>query len=130
MATGIRVVIPFTTPELTRAALKAAARFCRQAIVVAVDVVPFPCPLDQSLVDESHLERQLLHVVQGTTVPVRVRVVRARDFDSAYQSVLKPDTVILIATKRHWWRTCEEKLARRLLRAGHDVVVISARGAI
>ena len=44
------LAIPYTTPELTRAALRQAG-FCSDLDVrislVDVQVVPFPCPIDQ-----------------------------------------------------------------------------------
>jgi len=126
----LSIVIPYTTPELTKAALDAAGVLCRKlstrATLVAVDIVPFPCPLHQTLVDPKHLERQLLELVRGTTIPVRVILLHARDLDVAYRRVLKPDSLILIATRHNWWRRPGKKLARRLIRAGYNVVIVSA----
>src|SRR5205814_6673731 len=56
------LVIPFTTPELTRAALR-HARVCSgldvHVSLVDVQVVPFPCALDQPAVNNEYSQRRL-----------------------------------------------------------------------
>jgi hypothetical protein len=82
------VVIPFTTPELTLAALRHAG-VCTDLNVhvslVDIQVVPFSCPMDQPP---------------------------------------KPASLVILATKKRWWRTREQKLACALQTAGHRVMLL------
>src|SRR5437879_827819 len=63
IGTGVLwVVIPFTTPELTRAALRHAGVCSDLDVHVAlvdIQVVPFPCPLDQPPINREFSERRL-----------------------------------------------------------------------
>jgi hypothetical protein len=124
----LELVIPYTNPESTRTALDAAARLAHglDALValVAVHVVPFPCPLSRPLVDVEHLRRELLALIGSLSMPVRVSLILARDRELALARILKPRSIVLIATRRRWWRTAEEKLARSLARAGHNVTIL------
>jgi len=124
----LRLVIPYTTHELTRGALEGAVKLARglgaDLTLVAVQVVPFPCPLSRPTVDPDHLKRELLTVAKTSSLCTRILVVRARDRETGFSSALAPDSLVLVATKRRWWRTAEEKLARSLARAGHSVALI------
>jgi hypothetical protein len=128
-ARQLQLVIPYTTSELTRTALDAAPKLAREldaeATLIAVHVVPFPCPLDRPTVDPDCLRRKLLAVAKSAAIPVRAVLVYARDWETGFQRVLKPGSLILVATNRRVWRTAEEKLARRLALAGHSVAVLS-----
>jgi len=93
----LQLVIPYTTPELTRAALKSAAMFTHdlRAVVrlVGVHVVPYPCPLDHPDVANEHLKTKLAAVAQVSALPVRAEVVYGRDRQEAFRHVLKPTAV-------------------------------------
>jgi|SRR5207244_628695 len=59
ITTGVlRVVVPYTTPELTRAALRDAG-VCSDLDVhvhlVDIQIVPFPCPLNQPPDEVNHV---------------------------------------------------------------------------
>src|SRR5215471_2584543 len=63
------MVIPYTTPELTRAALRHAG-VCSDlnvhVILVDIQVVPFPCPLDQPPVNKEFSERRVAELLEET----------------------------------------------------------------
>jgi hypothetical protein len=123
-------VVPYTTRELTRSALEGAAKLVSglsaDLTLVAVQVVPFPCPLNRPTVDPDHLERELVALARSSALCTRILVVRARDRESGFHRVLAPESVVLLSTKRRWWRTAEERLARSLARAGHSVALMPA----
>jgi hypothetical protein len=123
------IVVPYTTPELTRAALKAAAGF-GQGLDVAVrlidvHMVPYPCDIDQPIVNSEHLKERLRKAACQCDLPIRAEVVYARDRDEGFHQVLRSRSLILLASRKRWWRTAEEKLARTLRRAGHKVTLLA-----
>ncbi len=127
---GLRLVVPYTTRELTRSALQGAATLARglraDLTLLAVQVVPFPCPLNRPTVDPEHLERELQALAKTSSLCTRILVVRARDRETGFSHALAPGSLVLVATKRWWWRTAEEQLARSLARAGHSVALVPA----
>lgn len=128
MATGVLwLVVPYTTPELTGAALRHAG-VCTDLDVhvslVDVQVIPFPCPLSQPPVNKKFSEQRLQALFSECGVPGNIAVVYTRDWLEGFKQVLEPGSLIVIATKKRWWRTREEKLARALMNAGHQVMVL------
>jgi hypothetical protein len=120
------LVIPFTTPRLTRAALEAADRMgagLEAAVrVLKVQVVPYPLQVEQSPVVVDFLQAQLqkLH----SALPVRAEILLTRDFDPALESALHKHSIVVLASPARPWRTRTERLADRLRRAGHTVVMV------
>ena len=47
-----------------------------------------------------------------------------RDWLEAFKKVLEPGSLVILATKKRWWPTREEKLARSLAKAGHQVMLL------
>ena len=128
MATGVLwIVIPYTTPELTNAALRHAA-VCSDLDVhvclVDVQVVPFPCALYQPPVDRKFSECRLNGLLKESGLPGRAAVVYTRDWLEGFRKVLEPGSLVIVASKKRWWRTREEKLACILMKAGHDVLFL------
>ncbi|HEY2384530.1 MAG TPA: hypothetical protein VGK48_25415 [Terriglobia bacterium] len=121
------VVIPYTTPELTRAALRHAA-VCTDlnvyACVVDVQVVPFPCPIDQPPVNKDHARRRLRQLLSESGLPGQVAVLHTRDWIEGYSRVLQEKSLVIVATRKRWWVTREMKLARGLTNAGHQVMLL------
>jgi hypothetical protein len=124
-ADGLRVFVPYTSVELTKAALTEATVLTRNLDVhitlFAVQIVPFPLPLERSAVAPDFLEQRLLAIAGETEAPVDVQLIFARDLDFGMQRVLPPNSLVVVATKKSWWPTSEAKLARSLVRAGHSV---------
>jgi hypothetical protein len=121
MATGVLwIVIPYTTPELTRAALRHAA-VCSD---LDVQVVPFPCTLNQPPVDRKFSECRLNDLLKESGLPGRGTVVYTRDWLEGFRKVLELGSLVIVASKKRWWQTREEKLARTLMEAGHDVMFL------
>jgi hypothetical protein len=124
----LQVVIPYTTPHLTAVALKSAAGLTRNlgatVRLICIQVVPYPCPLNQPNVDTDHLKDRLRELARESELPVRAELIYTRDREATFRRVLRPGSLVLIATERCWWRTAQEKLARWLLRAGHSVALL------
>jgi hypothetical protein len=122
----LELVVPFTDPDLTRAALAAADSMGTQlhaAIrLVRIQIVPFPMELNQSPVALDFLREQLLHL--RSTLPVLPEIRLAREFEPALLGALHRDSVVVLASKTRPWRTRTEKLAAVLQQAGHKVVLV------
>jgi hypothetical protein len=121
------LVVPFTTPELTRTALEAANHMgdgLNAALrLVKVQVVPFPLDLTQSPVYLDFLKEQLRQF--ESVLPVAGEIRLAREFEAGLEGALRRDSVVVLATPKRLWKTRTERLAERLRRTGHKVVLIS-----
>jgi hypothetical protein len=121
------VVVPYTTPELTRAALRHAG-ICSDLDVhvclVDVQVVPFPASLTQPPINRKFSEVRLQDLFKDCRLPGKAAVLYARGWLEGFNKVLEPDSLVIIATKKRWWQTREEKLARTLIKAGHHVMLL------
>src|SRR5262245_28793792 len=126
--TGIlRIVVPYTTPEQTRAALRHAWACTDLDIhisLVDIQVVPFPCPLDQPLIDKEFSERRLQDLFKESGLLGQATVLYTRDRLEGYLRILEPKSLVVLATKKRWWPTREQKLARALAKAGHEVMLL------
>jgi hypothetical protein len=120
------LVVPFTTPELTRAALNAANRMGGglNAILrlVRVQVVPYPLDLNQSPVYIDFLKQQLAQFRSDLPVTGEIRL--AREFEAGLLGTLGRDSVVILATAKRPWRTRNERLAATLRSSGHKVILI------
>jgi hypothetical protein len=131
ITTGVLwVVIPFTTPELTLAAIRHAGACSDLDVHVALidlQVVPFPCPIDQPPINNEYSQHRLQELFSESGVPGRAAVLYTRDWLEGFRRVLEPNSLVVMATKRRWWPTREMKLARALSKAGHQVMLLSVR---
>jgi hypothetical protein len=125
-AAELDLVVPFTTTELTRAALKAAEILgdgLRGSIrLLKVQVVPFP--MRQSPVHLGFLKKEL--GLFQSTLPLGTHILLAREYIPDLTRALNHDSIVILATRRRPWRTRTESLARSLRSAGHRVVVVHA----
>jgi hypothetical protein len=120
------LVVPFTTPRLTRVALDAANRMgsgLEAAIrVVKVQVVPYPLRVGQSPVVMDFLKAQLQTL--QSALPLRAEILLTRDFEPTLETALNQHSIVVLASSARPWRTRTERLACRLRRAGHTVVMV------
>ena len=125
----LRVFVLYTTGELTQAALAEAGVLLRNLAVeitlLAVQIVPFPLPLERPAVAPEFLERRLRVMAGGLEARVDVQLIFARDVYFAIERVLPSHSLVVVAAKKRWWPTAETKLARRLGRAGHSVALLA-----
>jgi hypothetical protein len=121
------VVVPYTTPELTMAALRHAG-VCTDLDVhvclVDIQVVPFPCSLNQPPINRKFSECRLQGLFKESGLPGKAAVIYTRDWLEGFKKVLEPGSLVVIATKKRWWGTREDKLARTLMKAGHQVLLL------
>ena len=125
----LRVFVLYTTGELTQAALAEAGVLLRNLAVeitlLAVQIVPFPLPLEFPAVAPEFLKRRLRTIAGEIGSEVDVQLIFARDLYFALEWVLPSHSLVVVAAKKRWWPTAETKLARRLGRAGHSVALLA-----
>lgn len=120
------LVVPFTTPELTRAALREASRLGEglNARIRLIRIALIPWPLDPQTppVSPAFLLEQLgtLH----SALPLERKVVLAREFRPELCRRLREESIVVLASPRRLWTTRNERLAAALRAAGRSVVLV------
>ena len=127
-ADSAEIVVLHTEPELTPAALSAAANLTRgldfHLILLAVHIVPYPLQLGRLSIMENHLSAQLRTLADASSLPVSPRIAFARDLGEALRQCVRPESLILIATRKRWWRTRAEKWAHELAGCGFRTALV------
>jgi len=127
----LQIVVLFTTPEMTREALRYAATLgdgLRPSVrLIDVEVVPYGCSLDQPPVDPKFARERLQKLALEYGTSNQGEVLYARDRDEALLRCLSPDSLVLIPVRGFWGRFCQKQLMRNLTRHGHDVALVSCR---
>jgi hypothetical protein len=67
-------------------------------------------------------ENRFRVMASESLVETSVQVYLCRDRLEALTSVLKPGSIVVLGGKKRWWRTKDERLARKLRRAGYEVL--------
>jgi hypothetical protein len=121
----ISVVI--TSVDATLTALKEAGNLASslgaRITLFVPQIVPYPLPLTSPPVLVDFNERRLRVIASHCRVETRVSIYLCRDPLETLQSVLKPQSLVVVGSRKSWWPTREKRLARKLRRFGHQVVV-------
>jgi hypothetical protein len=116
-----------TSIESTLTALKVAGNLAGslggRITLIVPQIVPYPLPLATPPVAVDFHERRLRVLASGYRVETRVSIYLCRDPVETLMSVLKPHSVVVVGSRRRWWPTAEKRLAAKLRRAGHEVLV-------
>lgn len=122
------LVTPFTTPELTRAAIAVAEQLgsdLHAAIrLIKLQVVPYA--VESSTVALSFLETQM--GAFRSTLPLHPQIIFTRNSEADLLRALHTDSIVILASKSRPWPTLIERTARKLRRAGHRVVLVHTKG--
>jgi len=119
------LIIPYTDPDLTLAAPKAAGELAAGAVALLdVHVVPTPLSLENPDIDEEYLREKLEQLVAASGVRARIELIFARDRRQALARAVPRGCLVLMATRNHWWPTAGKRLARVLRRHGHNVALL------
>ncbi|MBV9507857.1 MAG: hypothetical protein JO323_22940 [Acidobacteriia bacterium] len=121
------VSVVFTSAEPTVHALKKACALAGTLAIrislIVPQVVPYQVPLHSPPVLIDFQEARLRKIAALTAVETTVSIYLCRDRWEALKSVLKPHSLVVLGGRRRWWPTPERRLARKLRRAGHEVIV-------
>ena len=125
--------VVYTTPDATRAGLKAASLLAHDlgatVELLVPHVVPFPLPLHEPTSPAGFLEETISALISGCEVDVQVRVLLCRDREETIPKWLPADAVAIIGRRRRWGPGAFRSLIRAIKRSGHRVVVIDAARA-
>jgi hypothetical protein len=125
---SLEVAIVFTSTDATMAAVrKAGVLACSLNARISLllpQVVPYPSPLETPPVLLDFSEYCLREIGAQSPVPTAVHIYLCRDAAGTLQSVLRPHSLVVIGGRKRWWPTREQKLARNLVRSGHEVIFI------
>jgi hypothetical protein len=123
------ISVVFTSVDSTLAALRHAGaladRLAARITLLVPQIVPFPLPLTSPPVLIDWNEHRFRVIAEASAVETTVRLYLCRDRDETLEKVLALPSLVILGGRRRWWRfTAEKRLARKLERAGHEVVFI------
>jgi hypothetical protein len=122
----LNIAVVFTNSEGTGAALRAAGALARQLngriTVFAPIEVSWHLPVNRPPVSPEWNRRRFQALASECRVETKIRLFLCRDSWEILRRVLSPHSLIVVGGRKHWW-TREVRLARRLRRLGHDVVL-------
>ena len=120
------ISVVFTSVDATLTALKEAANLAGslggRITLIVPQIVPYPLPLTSPPVLVDFSERRLRVIANNCRVETRVSIYLCRDPLETLNSVLKPHSLVVVGSRKRWW-TAEKRLAAKLRRAGHEVVI-------
>ncbi|HLY20810.1 MAG TPA: hypothetical protein VKR61_26470 [Bryobacteraceae bacterium] len=124
----LEVVVPYSNPWLAAESLSAVAGWLQgfeaKVTLMAVHVLPYPAPLEAQAGIRKRLEAELATVARASDVSAEVRLAFARDRDQAFLGLLGSRSLVVVGTRERWWKTPEERLARKLAAHGHSVALV------
>lgn len=127
----LNIDVVFTSVEETLVALKEAAELaCRleaRITVVVAQVVPYPLPIKSPPVLLDWNERRFEEIAEQSPVETTVYLYLCRDWLETLCEVLQPHSLVVLGGRKRWWPTAESRLASRLRRQGHDVILAEAK---
>ena len=119
----------FTDEPRTAAAVAAARSLSRglgaRITVLVTHVVPYPLPLTAPAVDVGSLVKAAQSVAASQPPDTSVAILLCRDRCQALRSAVRPESLVVVGSRRRWWPTWEQKLARMLKRDGRRVVMVT-----
>jgi hypothetical protein len=125
---ALSITVVFTSLNWTLKALKKARDLAEQLgshiEVVAVQVVPFPLPLDEPPVQMEFLLRRFEEMAGELPEKTKVSAFLCRSRMSAFKRILKPDSLVVMGAREHWFPSSYERLARKLVHIGYNVLLV------
>lgn len=123
----LNISVIFTSVEATVAALRRAGALAGnlglRITLLVPQVVPYPLPLESPPVLLDWNEHRFRVIAGESPVETIVRLYLCRDSLDTLKRVLSPKSVVVVGGSKAWWPFTREKmLARRLRRAGHQVI--------
>jgi hypothetical protein len=124
----LRLFVIYTTPEATRAALRAASATAgglgARISLLVPRVVPFPLSLSSPDVNTRFLESSLADIVSGYETEVHVSVLLCRDGVETVLRNLPLQSIVLVGRRRRWGFGACSRLIRALRREQHHAIPV------
>jgi hypothetical protein len=123
----LNIAVVFTSMEPTLAALKEAGKLANslgaRIKLVVPQTVPYPLPLETPPVLVEFNEHRFRVIASESSVETTVHIYLCRDPFETLVNVLNPGSLVVLGGQKRWWPTREKRLASKLRRAGHEVVL-------
>jgi hypothetical protein len=120
------VAVVFTSAAATIAALRRAGtlanRLSARIKLIVPQIVPYPLPLESPPVLVDFSEHRFRTIAAESSVETAVQIYLCRDDWETVKIVLAPRSLVVIGGRKRWWPTQEKSMARKLRRAGHQVI--------
>ncbi len=125
--TKLNISVVFTSVDATLAALRTAGSLAdklkARITLIVPEVVSYQLPLEQPPVLREWNERRFHVLAAQSPVETSVRFYLCRDRDQTLTRVLKPNSLVVIGGRKCWWPTSTSRLAGRLRKSGHEVIL-------
>jgi len=122
------VYVIFTSIDWTLKALGKAREIARLVgapiVVVAVQVVPFPLPLDRPPVPMEFVIRRFEEKADEFPEGTKISAYLCRDPIVALKRVLNRNCPVIMGVRKKIWPTRDKRLALKLRRAGYQVIMV------
>jgi hypothetical protein len=127
----LEVNVIFTELQATVVALKSAESLAKglgaSIRVRAAIIVPVRLPLEHPPVSVSFMEQLLSELVshpESDALEYTVHLYLCRKWVGTLLQILRPNSLVLIGGRKHWWPTPAVRLARALRAKGHRVTFV------
>lgn len=125
---SLEISVLFTSQEAALTALRRAAELAAslsaRITLIVPQIVPFPLPLASPPVLLDFQEARLREIASKSQVETVVRIYLCRDRWDLLKTALTPNSLVVLGSRRKWrWFRSESRLARRLRKNGHEVIV-------
>ena len=124
------IVVPYTTPRLTRLALREAQELTlklpSRIRLLRMLTVPYPLDLRYPPVTLDVLREQTRQVARGIAA-TEIVLFLTRNPEQSLLKSMRPGSIVVIASEKRWWRTAQERLQRMCERNGHQVALVYSR---
>jgi hypothetical protein len=122
------VFVIFTSINRTLKALEKAGQLANplrtRIEIIAVQTVPFTLPLDEPPVPFEFVVRRLEEMANQFQEQIKISAYLCRDSSEALKCVLNRNCPVVMGVRKRLWPTRDERLARKLRRAGYNVTLV------
>ena len=126
----VDIVVPYTTSRLTRLALREAEELTMKLPsrirLLRMLTVPYPLDLRCPPISLDILREQTRQVARGMEA-AEIVFFLTRDPEETLLKTMRPGSIVVIASKKRWWRTAQERLQKICERHGHQVALVYSR---
>jgi hypothetical protein len=126
-STSLRIYVLFTEMSETVAALRSAAKLSTnlsaQIVLLVPLTVPHPLPLERPPVSLDFVCRRIREMAATVATEIEAYVYLSRDPQQAIMDTLSPASLIVLGSRHRWLFEKSRRIARKLRRRGHRVIL-------
>ena len=127
----VHICVLFTEMQETLAALRSAealsAGLSAEIALIVPLTVPYPLALESPPVSLGFLCRRIRQMASSVAMEIEAYVYLCRDPLTTLEEALHPGSIVVIGTRWHGFFDKSHRMARKLRRRGHHVVLSKCR---